>query len=60
MHNIPGVMARVVRALNEQEVEIKQTGDSNISISLLIKQQDLHKAIKTLHDHFYLSNCAFS
>ncbi len=60
MHNIPGVMARVVRALNEQEVEIKQTGDSNISISLLIKQQDLHKAIKTLHDHFYLSNCDFS
>jgi aspartate kinase len=56
MHNIPGVMARVVKALNEQHLEIKQTGDSNISISLLIRQQDLHRAIKTLHDHFYLSN----
>jgi aspartate kinase len=56
MHNVPGIMARVVRALNEQDVEIKQTGDSNISISLLIRQQDLHRAIKTLHDHFYLLN----
>ncbi|NMB41242.1 MAG: aspartate kinase [Firmicutes bacterium] len=56
MHNIPGVMAKVVRALNEHNIEIKQTGDSNISISLLIKQQDLHGAIKTLHDHFYLED----
>lgn len=56
MHNIPGVMARVVKALNEQDIEIKQTGDSNISISLLIRQQDLHRAIKTLHDHFYLAD----
>lgn len=56
MHNIPGVMAKVVKALNEHDIEIKQSGDSNISISLLINQQDLHRAIKTLHDHFYLEN----
>jgi aspartate kinase len=56
MHNIPGVMGQVVKSLKEQNVEIRQSGDSNISISLLIKQEDLHRAIKTLHDNFYLGN----
>ena len=55
MHSSPGVMAKVIEALNEKKIEIKQTGDSNITISLLIKQQDLHRAIKTLHNHFYLA-----
>ncbi len=54
MHSIPGVMARVVKALNEQGIEIKQTGDSNITISLLIRQDDLREAVKTLHENFYL------
>lgn len=54
MRNIPGVMAQVVKALNQQEIKILQTGDSNISISLLIEEKDLKKAIKTLHDHFQL------
>ena len=54
MQNIPGVMAKIVRSLNEKDIRILQTGDSNISISLLIKELDLRKAIKTLHDHFEL------
>ncbi|UNC92937.1 aspartate kinase [Candidatus Contubernalis alkaliaceticus] len=54
MRNIPGVMAKVVRAFNDQDIKILQTGDSNITISLLINQEDLKKAIKTLHDHFEL------
>ncbi len=55
MHSMPGVMARVVKALNEQNVEILQSGDSNITISLLLKQEDLPLAVKTLHDNFHLS-----
>ncbi|NLC51025.1 MAG: ACT domain-containing protein [Firmicutes bacterium] len=54
MRNIPGVMARVIKVLNENNVEILQTGDSNITISLLIDQKDLNNAVKTLHDHFGL------
>jgi len=54
MRNIPGVMAKVVKAFNEQDIKILQTGDSNITISLLIRETDLKKAIKTLHDHFEL------
>lgn len=54
MRNIPGVMARVVEALAREGIKILQTGDSNITISLLIYEADLKKAIKTLHDHFEL------
>ncbi len=54
MRNIPGVMAKVVKPLNEKDIKILQTGDSNITISLLIKEMDLKKAIKTLHDQFEL------
>ena len=54
MRDIPGVMARVVRALHEQNISILQTADSNITITLLIKEEDLVKAIQTLHAHFHL------
>jgi aspartate kinase len=52
MHSISGVMARIVKALNEESIEILQSGDSNISISLLIKLEDLHRAVCVLHDNF--------
>lgn len=55
MRNLPGVMARVIKALNEKKIRILQTGDSNITISLLIREEDLSEALCTLHDHFRLS-----
>lgn len=54
MRNIPGVMAKVVKALSERHIRILQTGDSNITISLLIREEDLSEAIRTLHQHFRL------
>lgn len=54
MRGIPGVMAQVVRALNEKEITILQTADSNISIGLLIRRPDLAAAVETLHRHFAL------
>jgi aspartate kinase len=56
MRNIPGVMARVIKALKERDVRILQTGDSNITISLLIREEDLSEALCTLHDHFRLAS----
>ena len=52
MQNIPGVMARVVKVLKDHGIDIIQTGDSNISISLLVKQEELKTAVKVLHDEF--------
>ena len=54
MRGIPGVMARVVRALNEKGIDILQTADSHISIGLLIRRPDLPAAVETLHSHFSL------
>lgn len=54
MHSIPGVMAKVVQALNGQGIKILQTGDSNITISLLVKNEDLYPAVKVLHSTFKL------
>ncbi|NLZ38276.1 MAG: aspartate kinase [Firmicutes bacterium] len=55
MRNIPGVMASVVQALKNTNIRIMQTGDSNITISLLIREDDLSEALCTLHDHFHLA-----
>ena len=55
MRNLPGVMARVIKALNEKNIRILQTGDSNITISLLIPESGLSEALCILHDHFRLS-----
>ena len=52
MNSIPGVMAMVVRALNKQNIEILQSSDSNITISILVKIEDLHRAVSALHDAF--------
>lgn len=60
MRGIPGVMARVVRALREKQIDILQTADSNISISVLIKQEALLPAIQTLHEQFALDEVAAS
>jgi aspartate kinase len=55
MRNVPGVMASVVKALKDANIRILQTGDSNITISLLINEADLSEALCTLHEHFHLA-----
>ena len=55
MTGIPGVMSKVVASLNKAEVEIFQTSDSHMTISCLVKKDDLKKAVNSLHDEFMLS-----
>lgn len=50
----PGVFYRVLRALHENQVPVLQTTDSNLSLSCLIPESELHRAVKTLHDLFEL------
>ncbi|NLX03020.1 MAG: aspartate kinase [Syntrophomonadaceae bacterium] len=56
MTGIPGVMANVVAALNNQEINILQSGDSYTNIWCLVKENDLEKAVNALHDKFELGN----
>ncbi len=54
MTGIPGVMARVVEALCEQDIPIMQSGDSYTNIWCLIKEEHMALAVKALHDKFEL------
>jgi aspartate kinase len=55
MRGIPGVMARVVKALNSAGTEIVQTADSHLNISCLIPEKKVTDAVKALHLEFRLN-----
>lgn len=54
IHELPGVMARVVEALTNVKVPILQTVDSHNTISCLIPKTNMHDAVKALHEQFSL------
>lgn len=54
MTGVPGVMARVINVLSENEIEILQTTDSNMTIWCLISTENINKAINLLHKEFNL------
>lgn len=56
MTGIPGIMARVVEALTEANIDILQSGDSYTNIWCLVRREDMEKAVKALHDKFELGN----
>ncbi|MEJ8554458.1 aspartate kinase [Tepidibacter sp. Z1-5] len=55
INGIPGVMVRIVKVLSEEKIEILQTSDSRMTISCVIKREDLRKAVNALHKEFNLS-----
>lgn len=54
MTGVPGIMARIVRALSKEHIEIYQTADSLTTIACLIQAERVAKAIDVLHDEFHL------
>jgi aspartate kinase len=52
MTGIPGVMAKIVEALTEQNITILQSADSYTSIWCLVSQEELEKAVNALHAKF--------
>ncbi|MHB8172054.1 MAG: aspartate kinase [Thermincolia bacterium] len=54
MQGLPGVMANLMEALYEAGVEVLQTSDSDITISFLVMEDDITKAVKILHETFKL------
>ncbi len=55
MRGVPGVMARIIRALSDEGVAVLQTADSHMTISCLIHSEDAQKAVRALHEEFKLS-----
>lgn len=54
MTGVPGVMARIIKALAKAQIEVLQTADSLTTIACLIKESQVAKAINVLHDEFKL------
>jgi len=54
MRGLPGVMANVVEALREAGVRILLTADSHVTISCVVRQEDMEAALNALHRRFGL------
>jgi aspartate kinase len=52
MRGVPGVMARIIRALTGEGVAVLQTADSHMTISCLIREEDAQRAVRALHGEF--------
>lgn len=54
MHGVPGVMARVARALHAAGAPVYGTADSHANISCLVRAEDVRRVVAALHDEFSL------
>ena len=54
IRGVPGVMARILRALKQNSIKVYQTADSHATISVLVRTEDAKKAVVVLHDEFKL------
>ncbi|MBE3553681.1 MAG: aspartate kinase [Thermicanus sp.] len=51
----PGVMAKIVEALVEEEIRILQSADSHTTIWVLVKLEDMNRAVRAIHRKFHLN-----
>jgi aspartate kinase len=54
MTGVPGVMAQIVEALTEQDIQILQSADSHTTIWVLVHEADMVRAVRALHQQFRL------
>ncbi|MVO99101.1 aspartate kinase [Paenibacillus lutrae] len=54
MNGVPGVMARIVESLTQQNIRILQSADSNTTIWILVHGEDMVGAVRALHNSFNL------
>lgn len=54
MHGVPGVMAKMARALLDANIDVYQAADSHTTISVLVNDSDADNATRALHYAFYL------
>lgn len=54
MKGIPGVMAKIIKALRDNSIEVLQTADSHMTIWCLVHSKNEKEAINVLHKTFKL------
>ncbi|SHI44341.1 aspartate kinase [Desulfofundulus thermosubterraneus] len=52
MTGVPGVMASIVDALTRENIPILQSSDSHTTIWVLVRQEDMERAVRALHRQF--------
>ena len=52
MSGIPGVMAKLAKRFSDAGVPLLQTSDSNMTISCLVDEGDMEKAVHAIHKEF--------
>jgi aspartate kinase len=55
MNEVPGIMANIVEALMAADIAILQSSDSHTTIWVLVHEEDMIRAVRTLHATFKLS-----
>lgn len=55
INGVPGIMAQIVEALTEEDIDILQSADSNTTIWVLVRSADMAKAVRALHRKFKLN-----
>jgi aspartate kinase len=56
IRGIPGVMAKILKPLAKENIEVLQTADSHSTIWCLVESQYTQTAINSLHKEFNLNN----
>lgn len=51
----PGVYQAVLELMYGEQIPVLQTSDSDLSLSLLVPESELRRAVRLLHDHFELA-----
>ncbi|MFE4709653.1 MULTISPECIES: aspartate kinase [Paenibacillus] len=54
INGVPGIMAQIVEALSSQNIQILQSADSNTTIWVLVKKEDMVQSLRALHAKFEL------
>ncbi len=54
MTGIPGVMAGIVEALAKEKIQILQSADSHTTIWVLVRKEDMERAVRAIHEQFKL------
>jgi aspartate kinase len=55
MNEVPGIMANIVEALMNADITILQSSDSHTTIWVLVNEEDMILAVRTLHAQFKLA-----
>ena len=54
INGVPGIMAKIVEALTEQNIQNLQSADSNTTIWVLVNKEDMVQSLRALHTKFEL------